>query len=78
MKKQTALKIIFIISIMGLAFSGYLSYAELFGGFCGSAKLGMGECVDVAQIPACVYGFFMYLFVFFISLCGIKSKNGNE
>lgn len=64
--------------MMGIAFSGYLSYAELFGGFCGAETLGMGECVDVVEIPACVYGLIMYLIVFFISLSGIKSENENR
>lgn len=75
MKKQTTLKIIFVISIAGLLFSGYLSYTELFAGFCGASKLGMGACTKVAQIPACVYGFVMYLAVFVISLIGLMSKS---
>lgn len=74
MKKQIALKIILGISIAGLLFSGYLSYAELFAGFCGASQLGMGSCTNVLEIPACVYGFFMYLAVFVISLLGLKSK----
>jgi uncharacterized membrane protein len=74
MKKEYALKIILIISIAGILFSGYLSYTELFAGFCGASKLGMGNCTSVLQIPACVYGFVMYLIVFIISLIGLKSK----
>jgi uncharacterized membrane protein len=74
MKKEGALKIILIISIAGLLFSGYLSYTELFAGFCGASKLGMGECTNVLQIPACVYGFVMYAIVFVISLVGLRSK----
>ena len=74
MKKYLALKIILIISIAGVLFSGYLSYTELFAGFCGASRLGMGGCTNVFQIPACVYGFVMYLAVFVISLIGIKSK----
>ena len=74
MKKSSALKIILIISIAGLLFSGYLSYTELFAGFCGASKLGMGSCTNVLQIPACVYGFFMYLIVFIIAIIGLKSK----
>jgi len=74
MKREVALKVIFFISIAGLLFSGYLSYTEVFAGFCGAAKLKMGECTNVAQIPACVYGFVMYLSVFVISLLGLRSK----
>ncbi|HRZ85509.1 MAG TPA: hypothetical protein P5277_01890 [Candidatus Paceibacterota bacterium] len=74
MKKETALKIILVISIAGLLFSGYLSYTELFAGYCGASQLGMGSCTNVMQIPACVYGFAMYMVVFIISLLGLKNK----
>jgi uncharacterized membrane protein len=74
MKPKTALIIILIISIAGMIFSGYLSYTELFAGFCGASKLGMGNCTNVFQIPACVYGFVMYLIVFIISLLGLRGK----
>jgi len=74
MKKNIALKTILGISIAGILFSGYLSYTELFAGFCGAAELGMGNCSNVFQIPACVYGFVMYIIIFVISLLGIKSK----
>jgi uncharacterized membrane protein len=74
MKKQTALKTILGIAIAGMLFSGYLSYTELFAGFCGAASLGMGSCTNVLQIPACVYGFVMYLIVLIISIIGLRSK----
>ena len=74
MKKTTSLKSILIISIAGLLFSGYLSYTELFAGYCGAAQLGMGACTNVFQIPACVYGFFMYLIILIITILGLKEK----
>lgn len=74
MKKETALKIILAISIAGMLFSGYLSYTEVFAGYCGTTELGMGSCTNVFQIPACVYGFFMYLIVFIVALMGLYSK----
>lgn len=74
MKKQTSLKIILYIAIAGMLFSGYLSYAELFAGYCGATQLGMGACTSVLQIPACVYGFVMYAIVLVISILGLKSK----
>ena len=70
MKKETALKAILVISIAGMLFSGYLSYTELFAKFCAMG----GTCSSVVGLPACVYGFFMYLIVFIISLMGIKGK----
>lgn len=75
MKKQASLITILIISIAGMLFSGYLSYTELFAGFCGASKLGMGTCTNVFRIPACVYGFVMYLVVFIITILGLRAKN---
>jgi uncharacterized membrane protein len=69
MKKETALKAILVISIAGMLFSGYLSYSEMFAGVC-----AMGSCSSVAAIPACVYGFFMYMIVLIISVLGLKGK----
>ena len=74
MKKEFALKIILWISIAGMLFSGYLSYGELFQKVCTAAKLGMGTCTNVGGIPACVYGFFMYLIVFIVSILGLRDK----
>ena len=68
MKKQTALKIILILAIAGMLFSGYLSYSEIFKKTC-----ALGSCTSVASVPACVYGFVMYLIVFVISIIGLKA-----
>ena len=75
MRKQTSLKTILVISIAGLLFSGYLSYGELFAKSCYAASLGLGACRVVSGVPACVYGFVMYLIVFIIAILGINSKN---
>lgn len=69
MKAGTSLKIIIVISILGMLFSGYLSYSELFASTC-----PLGGCASVAKIPACVYGFFMYLVVFLVSLLGLSGR----
>jgi len=68
MKKQTSLKIILWISILGLLFSGYLSYGELFAKKCYAVSLGLGQCTNVAGIPACVFGFVMYLVILIITI----------
>jgi uncharacterized membrane protein len=75
MKKKSAFIFILIISIAGLLFSGYLSYGELFASSCYATQLGMGNCTNVFTIPACVYGFVMYLVVFVISIIGLRGKN---
>ena len=67
------LAIILVIAAGGLAFSGYLSYRELFPS-CSRAVRELfasapAECAPVGEpgtifgAPACVYGFFMYLAV---------------
>lgn len=71
MKKQTALKIIFWLSLGGVLFSGYLSYTEIFQQVC---AIG-GICsTTIFTLPSCVYGLVMYLAVFIISIIGIRSK----
>ena len=75
MRKKTALITILIISIAGLLFSGYLSYGELFAKTCFAAQIGLGQCTNVAGVPACIFGFFMYLIIFVVCLFGLKGKN---
>jgi uncharacterized membrane protein len=73
MIKQTALKVILLISIAGLLFSGFLTYTEIFqntAGYCYSASCSS----EIASIPVCVYGFFMYLAVFIFSIIGLSVK----
>ncbi len=75
MRKQTALKSIMWIAIAGMLFSGYLSYGELIAKSCYATALGMGACTTVFQIPACIYGFVMYVLVLIVSILGLRSKN---
>ncbi len=66
--KNTVLSV-FIISIAGLLFSGYLSYQELFTeDGCNDAIVSCGtEDITIASLPACVYGFVMYLIIFLLT-----------
>ena len=73
MKKETALKTILVIAIAGMLFSGYLSYGELFAGKC-----AIGGCSVIANVPACVYGFVMYMIVFIIALLGLAEKKQKQ
>ncbi|MCX6746996.1 MAG: hypothetical protein NTU63_02575 [Candidatus Pacearchaeota archaeon] len=74
MKTKTALKIILIISILGVLFSGFLSYFELFAGTC---PIG-GRCTLFLNLPACLYGLVMYFIILFISIFGITHKEHLE
>jgi uncharacterized membrane protein len=69
MKPKTALTAILAISVVGILFSGYLSYSELFAGTC-----PIGGCPTVGPFPACVYGLVMYLIVFILSYLGLRGK----
>ena len=77
MEKEGALRIIFWISLVGVLFSGYMSYMEIFNGMC-----GLGTCrvdIQIAYIPACIYGLFMYLAIMIVACCGLKCRlNGNS
>jgi uncharacterized membrane protein len=53
------LAIIVIVAVAGLAFSGYLSYRELFAGAGQCTPLG--DSGTIFGAPPCIYGFFMYL-----------------
>jgi uncharacterized membrane protein len=71
MNKSLSLKIVLVLSVAGMLFSGYLSYGELTQSTC---FLG-GGCTSVVGVPACVYGFIMYAIVFVVSLLGIRAKD---
>lgn len=76
MKQKTALFVIGIIALGGLLFSGYLSYNELFAGGCNLNFISCGTRTGpIFGLPACVYGFFMYLTVFIITLFGLRNKS---
>lgn len=68
MEAKKYLKAIFIISLIGVLFSGYLSYIEITTETC---KLE-SSCSSFLMMPACVYGLVMYFIIMLISLIGIK------
>jgi len=68
MKKDKRILAIFVLALAGLAFSGYLSVAELSGG---------KTCPTITSIlglPPCVIGFFMYAIIFLIALSLLRKK----
>lgn len=67
MESKKALSIVLWISVLGMLFSGYLSFTELTAGVC-----AVGGCSLLGGIPTCVYGFVMYLVIFVICLLGRK------
>lgn len=73
MSAKNALYSILLISIVGILFSGTLSYHELFSQGCSQSPFSV-QCGEtrIAGYPACVYGLIMYTIVFCISALGLK------
>lgn len=66
MSMRRALQFIFGISVVGVAFSGTLTYGELFAGTAASCP-SPGAPGTVFGYPACVYGLIMYAVIAAIS-----------
>ena len=72
MTMKLALQVLLGISLFGVAFSGTLTYQELFGATVVSCP-APGAPGTVFGYPACVYGFFMYLVMVVVSILGLKA-----
>jgi len=80
MTMRRALQGILMISLVGIAFSGVLTYRELFG-TTGASCPSPGAAGTVFGYPACVYGFFMYLLVAAVSIWGLvagRARSGAD
>jgi len=69
MGKRSAIITILIVSILGVLFSGYLTYLELFKKIC-----AFGYCVTVNGIPTCLYGFILFFIILIASILGLASR----
>ena len=67
---RRALQAILILGLAGLAFSGSLTYREVFAHSAASCP-SPGAPGTVLGYPACVYGFFMYLAIVVIAGVGL-------
>jgi uncharacterized membrane protein len=74
MEKATAIKAVSVISLIGVLFSGFLSFGTLLVGAC---PLN-GECPFFLGYPACDYGLIMFLIILIASLMPSKAKHGND
>ncbi|MFI5210729.1 MAG: hypothetical protein ACHQ2E_09815 [Gemmatimonadales bacterium] len=72
MTTRTALKAVLAISLAGVAFSGTLTYRELFTGLGGGCRVGAPG--TILGYPACVYGLFMYLVLVAVSSLGLRAE----
>ena len=74
MTMRHALRLILALSIVGVAFSGTLSYRELCladAGGCEAAPAG-----GLFGVPVCVYGLVMYLLVGLVAGLALRSGTG--
>jgi len=76
MPYKKTLQFILVLAIAGVLFSGYLSYYELFvPEGCGEAIVSCGEkSITIASLPACVYGFVMYLIILLLTSWSLLNK----
>jgi uncharacterized membrane protein len=56
---RRVISIILVVSLAGVAFSGTLTYRELFAGAASGCSVG-GAPLAILDLPACVYGLAMY------------------
>ena len=77
MSMKQSFQVVFAIAVFGLAFSGYLSYRELFAGSTAESCPPVGTPGTVLGYPACIYGFFMYLTIVVVSAIGLRHR-GHE
>lgn len=69
--KKKALQMIGGISVVGVLFSGYLSFSEIFAQTC-----ALGTCAQkVVGVPTCLIGFIMYLLILSIVILSLRSEN---
>jgi hypothetical protein len=66
MSMKLALQWIFAISVVGMGFSGTLTYREVFAGTAAACP-SPGAPGTVLGYPACVYGLGMYIVIAIIS-----------
>lgn len=70
-KKRRKIELsVFILSIAGVLFAGYLSGVKLFSGVCSFNE----TCPYVLGYPSCYYGFIMFVALFVSSLFLILKK----
>jgi ABC-type tungstate transport system substrate-binding protein len=74
---RRALEVILGLAILGVGFSGTLTYRE----FCGSAAAGCtagGGPGTLLGLPVCVYGLIMYLLIAVVAGMGLWAGRGEQ
>ena len=78
MSTKHVLQALLILGLCGVAFSGYLSYRELFGAPTATACTPVGEPGTILGYPPCIYGLVMYLAIVVLATTGLRrvSRSG--
>lgn len=74
MTMRRALQLVLAISLIGVAFSGTLTYRELCGTSGSDGCSAVGAPGTILGYPACVYGLVMYLLLVAVSAFGLRSE----
>lgn len=74
MRTKTALKVILIISIVGMIFSGYLMMPEFINKCLGLDGCSIFVSQEIFGLSVWFYAFIMYLLLFIFSIVGLRSK----
>ena len=72
------LSLILALALGGLAFSGYLSYRELFGSSGAPTCTPVGEPGSALGAPPCIYGFFMYLIIAVLTTLALTRRRAER
>lgn len=72
MNMTRALWSIFVVSLGGVAFSGVLTYRELFRQV--NACTPLGQTGTILGYPPCIYGLVMYALVTALAAWGLASR----
>jgi hypothetical protein len=72
MTMKHALQVVLVISLLGVAFSGTLTYREVCGHGTGSCS-DLGPPGTIFGYPACVYGLVMYLLLVAVAAFGLRA-----
>jgi len=75
MTARGALKVVLAISLVGVAFSGTLTYRELCSGPGGGGCSAVGAPGTILGYPACVYGLGMYLLLVAVAAFGLRGDS---
>lgn len=74
MTMRRALQAVLAISLVGVAFSGTLTYRELCSGAVGGCS-AVGAPGTILGYPACVYGLGMYLLLVAVAAFGLRTES---